>query len=373
MRKRCKHIYALIYYINSDQSASKTSYEKEWGKPSASQLAKAMYSKGKEISELFPQRIDIDDNSDAIEFSHHEFNGWDCAIKDILISKMRNAEDLKGKAALRDAEIAENIHIEGEALSGCISLFIELSCSNQLYGEQMTFLSEFEKEYFKKNVCMNEEDIKQLCLSTRNQSTCQGWSDARKVRITASTKAHAIKRLQRKKKEDLAQDFIAEKLISNQNLEYGSSNENKAIDNYKKVFNVQVVKAGFFLHPLQPWLGASVDGIVIDNRQVTRILEVKCPISCTAKPIFDPEKNTCNVGYLKLENKQVYLKESHQYFTQCQMQLYVTGMSICDLFVWSPKGSCRVEIYRNEEFLADVVPRLTHFYFFYYLKALCNK
>ena len=168
-------------------------------------------------------------------------------------------------------------------------------------------------------------------------------------------------------------DQSAEKLIFNKNLEYGSSNENKAIDNYKKVFNVQVVKAGFFLHPLQPWLGSSVDGIVIDNRQVTRILQVKCPISCKAKPIFDPGKNTCNVGYLKLENKQVYLIESHQYFTQCQMQLYVTGMPICDSFVWSPKGSCRVEIYRNEEFLAEVVPRLTYFYFFYYLKAWCNK
>ena len=79
--------------------ASKTSYEKEWGTPSASQLAKAMYSKGKEISELFPQRIDIDDNSDAIEFSHHEFNGWDCAIKDILVSKIRNCRRFEGQGS----------------------------------------------------------------------------------------------------------------------------------------------------------------------------------------------------------------------------------------------------------------------------------
>ena len=60
-----------------------------------------MYSKETEISELFLQRIDIDDNSDAIEFSYHEFSGWDCAIKDILISKIRTVEDLKGEARKR--------------------------------------------------------------------------------------------------------------------------------------------------------------------------------------------------------------------------------------------------------------------------------
>ena len=33
---KCNHIYSLIYNINSDTSASKTSLEQKWGKPSDS-------------------------------------------------------------------------------------------------------------------------------------------------------------------------------------------------------------------------------------------------------------------------------------------------------------------------------------------------
>ena len=137
--------FILIYYIKQWPKCIENELWERMGKTICIAISQSYVFQGKEI----------------FEFSHYEFNGWDCAIKDILISQIRNAEDLKSKAALRDTEIVENIRIEGEALSECISLFIELSCSNQLYGEQMTFLSEFEKKYYKKNVCMNEEEIKQ--------------------------------------------------------------------------------------------------------------------------------------------------------------------------------------------------------------------
>ncbi|CAG9789637.1 unnamed protein product [Diatraea saccharalis] len=44
---RCKHIAALIYYINHEESFSKTSEEQQRGRPSARQFAKKKYSKGK--------------------------------------------------------------------------------------------------------------------------------------------------------------------------------------------------------------------------------------------------------------------------------------------------------------------------------------
>lgn len=44
---RCKHVAALIFYINNEQSTTKTSREQLWGVPSARQFAKLKYSKGK--------------------------------------------------------------------------------------------------------------------------------------------------------------------------------------------------------------------------------------------------------------------------------------------------------------------------------------
>ncbi|XP_074110832.1 uncharacterized protein LOC141535013 [Cotesia typhae] len=38
--KKCKHIAALIYYINHEESLRKTSHEQKWGKPSARQFVK---------------------------------------------------------------------------------------------------------------------------------------------------------------------------------------------------------------------------------------------------------------------------------------------------------------------------------------------
>ncbi|XP_046411101.1 uncharacterized protein LOC124175166 [Neodiprion fabricii] len=49
---RCKHIAALIYYINHEESFSKTSKEQQWGRPSARQFAKEKYFKRKYFKEM---------------------------------------------------------------------------------------------------------------------------------------------------------------------------------------------------------------------------------------------------------------------------------------------------------------------------------
>ncbi|KAK0157298.1 hypothetical protein PV328_011056 [Microctonus aethiopoides] len=51
---KCKHIAAVIYYINNEQSLSKTNFGQQWGAPSVTQMAKEMYSKGKYVFEMYP-------------------------------------------------------------------------------------------------------------------------------------------------------------------------------------------------------------------------------------------------------------------------------------------------------------------------------
>lgn len=111
------------------------------------------------------------------------------------------------------------------------------------------------------------------------------------------------------------------------NVTYSNKYKSKAIDYYITKFNNTILKCGIIVHFQKPLLCASPDGIVIKNRTVTKVLEVKCPISCQSKPICDPENQKCNVPYLKYRNNQIVLSTTHQYYTNCQILMYCCGVS----------------------------------------------
>ncbi|KAK0160416.1 hypothetical protein PV328_007827 [Microctonus aethiopoides] len=57
----------------------------------------------------------------------------------------------------------------------------------------------------------------------------------------------------------------------------------------------------------------------------------------------------------------------------CQLQMYVTGIPVCDIFVWSLRGSVSIEVHIDYEFLTGLIPKLGNFYFQHYLCGLCNE
>lgn len=117
-----------------------------------------------------------------------------------------------------------------------------------------------------------------------------------------------------------------------------------------------------------------MDGVVLnDNGAVARLLEAKCPITCRKKPIWDSTENKFIVGYITGLDGFAKLKTSNCYYTQCQLQTYVTQIGVCDLYLWSPHGSFIVEVLIDHEFLAKLIPRLESFYFKSYLPGLCNE
>lgn len=120
----------------------------------------------------------------------------------------------------------------------------------------------------------------------------------------------------------------------------------------------------------QPWLCVSPDGLIIYEDQVLKILEVKCPYSCKTKSIFVKNKNKYNVPYLYCEQNVIKLVTSHKYYTQVQMLMYATGMMECDFYVWSPCGSCLVNVHRDEIFLNHLLTKLHLFYFEFFLPGL---
>lgn len=121
----------------------------------------------------------------------------------------------------------------------------------------------------------------------------------------------------------------------------------------------------------QPWLCASIDGVVINHGCVMKIVEFKCPTKCKDLPVVDWKNKCCNVTCLSFENDEIKLKKSNPYFTQIQVQLYVTEMFTCDLFIYSQvsDGCLTLPVHRDEEFLKNVILGAEHFYFKYYLPA----
>ena len=57
------------------------------------------------------------------------------------------------------------------------------------------------------------------------------------------------------------------------------------------------------------------------------------------------------------------VKQSHEYYTQCQIQMYVTGLTACDLLFWSTVETLVVEVLRKDSFLEKAIPKLEKFYF----------
>ena len=117
------------------------------------------------------------------------------------------------------------------------------------------------------------------------------------------------------------------------------------------------------------------DGVVVKDSCICKIVEFKCLSSCEKVTIIDYENKLGNVKYLQFSEAEVELKKSSQYYTQCQVQMYVSGLCTCDLFIYtSVKNGCRcVEVQRDEAFLQEVIVKSEEFYFNRYLPALQSR
>ncbi len=169
---------------------------------------------------------------------------------------------------------------------------------------------------------------------TLGQAQNPQWHLERKFRLSAS-KAHKV--LRGRTKETRINHFFATSVVV-PSMRYGMEMEKKAREKYVLVTGKQVLESGLFVRASQPWMAASPDGIVI-GKQETRMLEIKCPSSC--------QDGKIEVDYIQENN----LKKSHMYYTQVQLQMYVTNTCICDFFVFSEADYKMLEVPIDHDFL----------------------
>ena len=121
---------------------------------------------------------------------------------------------------------------------------------------------------------LDNEERDQLERKTRTQSSNPLWFQARQNRITGSKCGRILE--QKQKTKALLQFVIYPKPMLHlpKAIHWGKDNEHKACQAYQKYMwnkgheDLEVTQAGFIVHAMKGWLGASPDAWVVDPSYV---------------------------------------------------------------------------------------------------------
>jgi len=175
---------------------------------------------------------------------------------------------------------------------------------------------------------------------TRQQSKSKIWFEQRSGRVTAS-KLHSVLHTELSNPSISLiksicypqQKFFSEACV------YGCKHEDDARSIYTEIMNANhgsfTLKAsGLLLDPLNPFVGASPDGIIMCSCcDGCGVLEIKCPYSCRGKTL--EERAEENSFFLEEDDHgNLHLKKNHPYYSQVLLQMKLYRASYCDFIVW---------------------------------------
>lgn len=173
-----------------------------------------------------------------------------------------------------------------------------------------------------------KEQVEYLIESSKGIASqrTEEWYKMRNACITASAMNSVLGPSDAKRNKFIVEKCGKPAFFSNKFTEWGIQYEPVAVQVYEKIFNVKIHEAPLLIHPIYPYVGASCDGLVIDQaKQDGYLIEIKCPHS-------------------RVPNGEI----PEHYWEQPQIQMEVCKTETCVFF------DCKFEEYHNkEEFLAD--------------------
>lgn len=139
------------------------------------------------------------------------------------------------------------------------------------------------------------------------------WVEQRRNRLTASNFGTVAKRLPYTPCHNLVKTLLYPKSLNSEFITFGRENESKVIDLYTKQTKNEVTKCGLFVCVDHPFLGASSDGLFMDDG----LVEVKCVPSIQNTTLREEAENRKKKDFcLELKNNQLQLKRTHKYYYQ---------------------------------------------------------
>ncbi|KAJ0493575.1 putative restriction endonuclease type II, exonuclease, phage-type/RecB, YqaJ viral recombinase [Helianthus annuus] len=181
----------------------------------------------------------------------------------------------------------------------------------------------------------------QLSPSDSPAQRSEEWFALRKDKLTTSAFSTALGFWKGKRRYELWHEkvFVSdmESMIipeAIRAMEWGVTNESKAIENYKSITGREVSLLGFATHSESKfdWIGASPDGLLGRDPNLG-ILEVKCPF---------------NKG--KPELALPWTSMPYYYMPQVQGQMEVLDRDWVDLYCWTLNGSTIFRVCRDREY-----------------------
>lgn len=215
---------------------------------------------------------------------------------------------------------------------------------------------------------------------TRAQSLSSRWFKYRNGRITAS-RFHAVLHTKLHQPSISLLKNICYSEVSafrSAQCDWGCSHERDALKAYKSSMqdlhsNFKVDQCGFFICQENPHLGSTPDSLVSCSCHGLGVVEVKCPYCAKDLSVSEAAKENDHFCLKTLENGTLRLKETHPYYLQCQLQLYVTGRNYCDFVVWTTQSTHSERIYRNDQLLQHSLPIAKEFFHLCILPELYGK
>ncbi|KAJ8672210.1 hypothetical protein QAD02_003469 [Eretmocerus hayati] len=241
---KCKHIYALIHYINYHESLPKTDFPQELCKPTPLQFAKEKYSKGNDASKMFGT-IQKPRVTPYPELRLKDLKARS-PLRNLYVSAARFKAQPIIQVPLRLLIKEAKLELQRD---DCEAIVVNLFIHEEefgIYSHSYVFTGDLQIFYDEKIVLSRESSI-QLSYESIEQSDSDISHNARCSRVTASKSAHSIKTLTKKTAESLALDMMMNKKIDSPARRYGKLNEKRAKELYTKLYGYVLIDVGVII------------------------------------------------------------------------------------------------------------------------------
>ncbi|XP_060803394.1 uncharacterized protein LOC132902430 [Amyelois transitella] len=237
--------------------------------------------------------------------------------------------------------------------------------NDENYGEacQKPDLSEADFDFAKtehlKTMTLSEEDRQALERRTILQAESMEWRQERKLRLTASVFGKVCKR-GLIKCGPLVKNLVTEKNLEHvKSISYGQSHEALAREQLECHLKKPIRSCGLFIDQNLPFLGASPDGLVEDDK----IVEIKCPYAARDLSVDDAIKTKKILFWKISKDGNTVLNKRHDWFFQAQGQIHIAQRKTCIFAVWT-NVDMKIEMIEEDLlFWNDMEEKLIKFYF----------
>lgn len=151
-----------------------------------------MYTKPLVIADIFKMKLP-NPTVQPYNIRYSDLQSINCPLRSILYVQSQNINKLFIKKIISDILSAVILRSDSSILEACAITLVILSGNSDMYLPTQFSLLEKVLQYYSENVYISEEKIINICKETLNQSENSMWFDVRRLRISASFKAHAIK------------------------------------------------------------------------------------------------------------------------------------------------------------------------------------